>query len=770
MSGVGIRTSGRREEWHRILVEQAADGIFISSAEGIYLEVNPSGNRLLGYAPGELIGKRILDIVRLEDGQRLERAIAGVLRGDILRQQWSLLCKDGSLVDVELTAQRLSDGSILAIARDFSHRRLAEEKMRRSEAQLRSILLTAPDVIMAVDRAGKILFINRTLPPLSPADVVGTICFDYVPVDARPRVEAALERVFSTRTLDEYEIQGPSGEDGVRIWTSVRAGPLVEGDEVVAAILCATDVTARRRDEERILELALRLEQISRQVSGIVYQARLSSDGTWSIPYVSERIGEICLLSPLDVRQDASLVVKLLHPDDRVRVSDAVKALVTTLVPAQDEYRIALANGDVRWLHASAVPAREPDGSIVCSGYVHDISARKEAERHKAQLEEQLRQSQKVESIGRLAGGVAHDFNNLLTSIMGFGDLALHEIPPESPAVEYLAGIQESAERGAALTQQLLAFARQKIVSPVVIGLNDVLQRMAALLQRLVGEHLELVIVPAPDAGLVKADVGSVEQVIMNLVVNARDAILGNGRITLETYNMALDAGAGPKQADAAPGAYVVLAVKDTGVGMSADVRSRVFEPFFTTKPTGQGTGLGLAMCHGIVTQAGGRIEVDSETGAGSTFRVYLPRVWGQPSATVSAPARATSRDRHETILLVEDERTILRVSSTTLAGCGYRVLTATNGEEALELVRGTQEPIHLLITDVVMPKMGGSQLAVHLAALRPGIRVLYSSGYTENSIVEHGVLAEGVNFLQKPYTQAVLAERVREVLDGPPS
>ncbi|HMJ10222.1 MAG TPA: PAS domain S-box protein [Polyangiaceae bacterium] len=768
MSDVGSRKNGHNEEWFRVLVEQAADGIFISSAEGIYLEVNPSGNRLLGYAPGELIGKRIGDIVRLEDRGRLERAIKAILQGEVQTQEWTVLRKDGSIVDVELTAQRVGDGSILAIARDLTPRRLAEDKMQSSEAQLRSILLTAPDVIMAVDRAGKILFINRTLPPLTPARVVGTICFDYVPVEARPRVEAALEKVFSTRTLDEYEIAGPPGPDGVRRWASVRAGPMVEDDEVVAAILCATDVTARRKDEERILELALRLERISRQVSGIVYQARLSPDGSWSVPYVSERIREICLLSPEDVRDDPSKILALLHPEDRERVVLAVTASARTLEPTQDEYRITLADGNVRWLHASAAPEREPDGSVVCSGYVHDIGARKEAERHKAQLEEQLRQSQKVESIGRLAGGVAHDFNNLLTSIMGFGDLARRALPPGSPAVAYLAGVQESAERGAALTQQLLAFARQKVVRPVVIGLNDVLQGTTALLQRLVGEHLELVLVLAPGAGLVKVDVGSLEQVIMNLVVNARDAILGMGRITLETFNVVLDAEVSRTHADAMPGEYVVLAVTDTGSGMAPGVRARAFEPFFTTKPVGQGTGLGLAMCHGIVTQAGGRIEVDSAPGAGSTFRVYLPRASGVPAAAPAPPARVTSPKRHGTILLVEDERAILRLSNMALASFGYRVLTATNGVEALELVKATNEPIHLLITDVVMPKMGGSELAAKLAALRPGIRVLFSSGYMENSIVEHGVLAEGLNFIQKPYTPTALAERVREVLEKP--
>jgi CheY-like chemotaxis protein len=298
-----------------------------------------------------------------------------------------------------------------------------------------------------------------------------------------------------------------------------------------------------------------------------------------------------------------------------------------------------------------------------------------------------------------------------------------------------------------------------------VIGLNDVLQGTAALLERLVGENLELVLVLAPDAGLVKVDVGSLEQVIMNLVVNARDAILGTGRITLETFNAVLDAE--PAHADATPGEYVVLAVTDTGSGMDPEVRARAFEPFFTTKPVGQGTGLGLAMCHGIITQAGGRIEVDSAPGAGSTFRVYLPRAQGAAPAVAPTPApRVTSSKRHGTILLVEDERAILRVSSIALAAVGYRVLTASNGVEALELVKSMDEPVHLLITDVVMPKMGGAELAAHLSSLRPGIRVLFSSGYMENSIVHHGVLAEGVNFIQKPYTPKALAERVREVLE----
>jgi CheY-like chemotaxis protein len=371
-----------------------------------------------------------------------------------------------------------------------------------------------------------------------------------------------------------------------------------------------------------------------------------------------------------------------------------------------------------------------------------------------------------VESIGKLAGGVAHDFNTLLTSILGFVELALAEVDTGSDAAEYLGGAMESARRGAALTQHLLAFARKKMVRPEVVDINEVLQRMGGMIRRLVGENLELALSMSPGLGKVKVDIGSLEQVVMNLVVNARDAIPETGRITLETRNALLDDDYCRTHAETAPGDYVLLAVTDTGVGMTPEVQSRVFEPFFTTKPTGEGTGLGLAMCHGIVKQAGGNISVYSEAGAGSSFRVYLPRsLTGRPAAQMAAP-RPSSATGHETILLVEDEHMILRVAREALTNLGYRVFTAGDGIQALDMVARMSEPVHLLITDVVMPRMGGRDLATQLGKLCPGLRVLFSSGYTENAIVDHGVLDEGINFLQKPYTPMTLARRVREVLD----
>jgi PAS domain S-box-containing protein len=481
---------------------------------------------------------------------------------------------------------------------------------------------------------------------------------------------------------------------------------------------------------------------------------------------VSERIREIYRVSPEEVRDDASQVFAVLHPDDNDGMVASITESARTLGPWQHQYRVKFLDGDVRWLDGSAVPERQADGAVLWHGFIHDISARKEAELMKAQLEDQLRQSQKVESIGKLAGGVAHDFNNLLTSMMGFVELALMEVPSGSRAAEYLSGALESCKRGATLTQQLLAFARKKIVRPEVVDLNEVLHRMTAMMRRLVGENLELVVAPSARLGTVKVDVGSMEQVIMNLVVNARDAITGTGRITLETQNVTLDNDYCRLHAETTPGEFVVLAVTDTGAGMSPEVRSKVFEPFFTTKPVGEGTGLGLAMCHGIIKQAGGNISVYSEPGAGTTFRVYLPRATRAKVAAKVAPARPSSAQGHETILLVEDEHMILRVAREALAGLGYRVLTAADGVQALDLLNSMTDPVNLLITDVVMPKMGGRELANRLTALRPTLRVLFSSGYTENAIVEHGVLDDGINFLQKPYTPTTLARRVREVLD----
>ncbi|MBP6715796.1 MAG: response regulator [Acidobacteria bacterium] len=521
-------------------------------------------------------------------------------------------------------------------------------------------------------------------------------------------------------------------------------------------------------DEGALLTLALgRLRKLASQLPGVVYQFRLRPDGTSCFPYASDRIREIYRVTPAEVAEDASAVFAVLHPDDHAAVMASILASAESLQPWQHEYRVQFPNGDVRWLYGDAEPEREPDGSVLWHGFISDITTRKATEQARDELEAQLRQAQKVESIGRLAGGVAHDFNNLLTSVLGFATLAKGKLPPGSPASRDLDRVIESAERGAGLTQQLLAFARRRIVHPEVVNLHSVLGRIGPMIRRLLGEHIELVVDSSSRLGAVKIDVGSVEQLIMNLSLNARDAMPQGGTLTIRAETVTLSAAQARLFVDVAEGPHVRLVVDDTGSGMPADVQARVFEPFFTTKPVGQGTGLGLAVCHGIVQQAGGHILARSEEGRGTTFEIYLPVVEAAlpvpPVRAVHAPPRGT-----ETLLVVEDDSTILTLVSQVLARLGYRVLSASDGPSALEMYGAPDVPIDLLLTDVVMPRMSGRELALRLLERRPGLKVLYASGYTADAIVQHGVLDPQVEFIQKPYTPASLAARVRLVLDTP--
>ncbi len=382
-------------------------------------------------------------------------------------------------------------------------------------------------------------------------------------------------------------------------------------------------------------------------------------------------------------------------------------------------------------------------------------------------LEAQLLQAQRMEAVGQLAGGVAHDFNNLLTVINGYTDILLANTRPDSPAYEPLREIQKAGGRAAGLTRQLLAFSRKQILAPVVLDLNALVRELEKMLLRLIGEDVEVAVVLDPDLGRVRADPGQVEQVIMNLVVNARDAMPTGGKLTIETRNVQLDRTYGEEHRYVQPGPYVMLAVTDTGVGMPPDVKARIFEPFYTTKGPGKGTGLGLSMVYGIVKQSGGSIEVYSEPGRGTTFKIYLPRL-AEAGVGAAAAAGAVHIPRgSETVLLAEDEDGVRTFVVQALGALGYTVLEARDGSEALDHCATHAGPVHLLVTDVVMPRMSGRELADRAAALRPQVKVLYLSGYTDDAVVRHGLLSEGVAFLQKPFTTAVLARKVRQVLDG---
>jgi signal transduction histidine kinase len=465
---------------------------------------------------------------------------------------------------------------------------------------------------------------------------------------------------------------------------------------------------------------------------------------TWDLAISDFRVGDFGALEALRVIQANGIDLPLIVVSGRIQQADILAALKAGAADHLTRGRLMRLNAAVeRELHAAKM------------------------RRERTRLEEQFRHAQKMEAVGRLAGGVAHDFNNLLTVITGYSDLLLSSPDLAHPQRAALEEIRRSAERGGQLTHQLLAFSRRQPLDPRIVRVNDIILQMEKMLRRLIGEDIELITIPAASRDAVEADASRLEQVIMNLVVNARDAMPDGGKLTLETGTVQLSDSYSARQLGIRAGQHVTISISDTGVGMDEETQSHLFEPFFTTKNPGHGTGLGLATAYGIIRQSGGAIGIVSELGKGATARIYLPvaEVKAEPVAESSAPAKPLTGA--ETILLVEDEARVRKLIVDVLTTRGYRVLEATRGNEAVRLAAAHRGPIHLAVVDVVMPEMSGPELIRQLQSARPETRVLYISGYTDEAIVHHGILESGAAFLQKPFLPDVLAKSVREVLDA---
>ena len=581
---------------------------------------------------------------------------------------------------------------------------------------------------------------------LPPRSFLGRRVEEVLPPAAGSKLAEAVTRARDGQpVLVDYSLPFPEGERHFEARLRALAGGRVTA-------LC-TDVTARRRAEEALRQSEERFRALIEYASDLLVVLDEQATITMVSPAVKEGLG----WDPEEMLGRRGR--EFIHPED---VPEALRCLQAVIAAPQRAVHttIRLRHRDGGWrvvestlrnlLHVPAVRG------IVSNG--RDITEQR-------QLEQRLLQALKLESVGRLAGGVAHDFNNLLVAILGYAQFLEEGIRAGKPSLEDLAEIREAGEQARDLTRQLLAVARRQVVEPVVMDLNGVLRDAERLLRRVLGEDVVLTVIPAPDLWRVKADPAQVQQVVLNLAVNARDAMPRGGTLVLETANVEIDDRYAQAHPGVRPGRYARLAVSDSGVGMSPEVRAHLFEPFFTTKPAGEGTGLGLATVYGIVQQAGGHVSVHSETGRGTSFQIHLPRTEEAEAGPEPAAAR---RDigGDETVLVVEDAPAVRELAVRALEEAGYRVLQARNGWEALAAA-GAPGPVHLVLTDVVMPDMSGPQLAQALGRNRPGTRVLYMSGYTENTVVHHGVIDAGVSFLAKPFTPTTLLEKVRQVLDA---
>jgi PAS domain S-box-containing protein len=528
----------------------------------------------------------------------------------------------------------------------------------------------------------------------------------------------------------------------------------IEGPKLARAIRYAIErkqsATELRESEERFRELAENVREVFFVTDAAT--GRL----VYTNPAYEQMFGhsrEYAYSKPL-------AWTEAVHPEDRDRIM-AARAVAHVGETILDTFRVVGSDGTVRWVRSSATPVKDASGTFSrVVGIAEDITELKRAE-------EQFYKAQKMEAVGRLAGGIAHDFNNLLVVILGTADLLLEDLGPADPRRADVQEIRKAGARAADLTRQLLAFSRQQVLETKVLDVNGLVADLDTLLRRLIGEDVELKTVLAPELGRVRTDPGQLEQVIVNLAVNARDAMPQGGQLTIETADADLDQSYARVHEPVRPGRYVMIAVSDTGTGMSEETKARIFEPFFTTKEQGKGTGLGLAMVYGIVKQSDGYVWAYSEPGAGTTFKIYFPRV-DDPAAPRERTTREAARPRGtETILLVEDDEQVRASTRKMLVSLGYRVIVAESGAQAFDLMDRHQGDLHLLVTDVVMPKVSGRKVVEELRHRRPGLKALYLSGYTDEAVVRHGVLEGGVPFLQKPFSVDALARKVREVLDA---
>lgn len=759
----------------RQLIESSLIGILYWDLKCTITDANDTFLKMVGYSRDDLVNGRLLciDMTPPEyheiDALALEEAKES---GTFTPFEKEYYRKDGSRLPILLGGAMLDEDpqSMICFVIDRSPLITAETALRQSEALQSAILKSIPAYIALLDREGNTLLVNdrwrnfRNEYTFHGADYdVGT---NYIHLceQACSRIADARQAAMGIRSVldgsvDHFEMEYPIGSPPEKQWFNLTATRWPVDERLAGAVVMHIDITQHKMVEE----------QLRRSQSSLQKSQEIAHLGSYEInlpyspsDYWSDEIFRIFGLdSETGTISIEEFINTLVHPDDRDNVRRVVEKATDEQESFDFEFRIARPDGTVRRVRSIGGPVVGNSGRVTkLIGTLADVTDR-------WHLENELRQAQKMEAIGKLAGGVAHDFNNLLTVIQGYSEMLLDKTSADIPTREMIGEVRKAADRAASLTHQLLAFSRRQVLAPVILDINALIGDINRMLQRLIGEDIHIKTYLAPDLWRVKADSGQVEQVIMNLAVNARDAMPGGGDLIISTDNIWLDEENLKDYAEIKAGAYVMLTVTDTGTGMDEETIAHIFEPFFTTKEVGKGTGLGLATVYGIVKQSDGHIEVNSLPGS-TTFRVYLPRAEETDMSIRRRRAANLSSQGDETILVAEDEEGVRSLVCLILQSSGYKVIEARNGQEALALAKTHQSTIHLLITDIVMPTIGGRELSNKVRSIRPGIKILYLSGYSEDLLADQNELEPDSIFLQKPFTPIALTGKVREILDAP--
>lgn len=748
------------------LVQASPDFIGYADAKTAQiLYINKHGRRMCGIGEDEDLGElKISDVHPAWMNQRMEEVILpAAVRDGVWEGDGAFLSRDGSEIPVSmlLLARKTANGEVdlfYTVSRDITERKKAEADLHFQKSLLEAQSEASIDGILVVSQNGQILSYNKTFVELwgIPEELLTgsdeQALSSVVPMLAKP--EEVVARVGYLYKHPEEAWRDEIDLIDGRTFDRYSAPIKNTNDEYYGRVWFFRDITERKRSEGALRESEERYRDLVENAHDIIYSHDLEGNYT-SMNKAGEVITGYTHEEALGLTLAKTIAPEYLVTSEmmfrRKLAGERVTAYEMELI-RKDGQRVAV-EVNTKLVYQNGVP-------VGVQGIARDVTDRK-------LLEEQFRQSQKMEAIGQLAGGVAHDFNNLLTAINGYTSLALQRLGEDNSIRPYLEEVKKAGDRAANLTRQLLAFGRKQILQPIPLDLNGTVSDMNKMLRRLIGEDINLSAKLATDLKPIKADPGQIEQVLMNLVVNARDAMPQGGRLTIETANVELGREYARGHVGVQPGNYVMLAVSDTGIGMSEETRARIFEPFFTTKEKGKGTGLGLSTVYGIVQQSGGSIWVYSEPNQGTSFKVYLPRLEAPMKADTEKPAVEIGPRGSETVLLVEDEEVVRGLATHILEDAGYKVLAARGGAEAIQFCTQPAEQIDLLLTDVVMPETSGKEVAERVTALMPHTKVLFMSGYTDQAIVHHGVLDSNVEFIQKPFTPLGLSKKVREVLDS---